>query len=176
MGMRTAVSKAPDIWRKVGYVITTGAAYFVLVLALAVSADAIMRYAFNKPLLGVLESTSLVMAYIVFLSLSYTLAIGGHVRVTLFLRRMGIRSRLWAETLDCLLGLFFFGSLAYYSWWFFWSSFLVKEIMPAIVSLPFYVGKFAMPVGMFMMFIQFLLQLIAVWVNPQSTLSSESKA
>jgi TRAP-type C4-dicarboxylate transport system permease small subunit len=97
------------------------------------------------------------LAYIIFFSFAYALVVGGHVRMTLAMDRFGHRLRLAAELLAGVLGFTLFSLLTWGGWVQFWDSWIVKEYMPAAVELPYWVPKFAVPVGMFLISIQFMI-------------------
>ena len=129
----------------------------MIFLTFLVVVDVAFRYMFNSPIPGATEGTELILPYIVFLALGYTLATGGHVRVTILLSRLGRISKQIAELIDSLIGMAFFGILTYFAWVHFWESFVILEFMMAPIKLPWWVGKFSMPMGFFVIFVQFLL-------------------
>lgn len=154
------IQKADSFWRRVNRRAALISTVVLLVMMLLVVFDASGRSVLRMPIPGAVEGTGLLMSYIVFLALAYTLVIGGHVRVSLLLDRLPTHSRLGAEVFTCILGVAFFGILTYYSWMHFWESFVIREFMMAPIKLPWWVGKFGMPVGLFIMSVQFLLLLL----------------
>lgn len=147
------------VWERVGRVLSLIAGAVLLFVTLLIVADVLSRWLLGKSISGATESTELFLPYVVFFGFAYTLATGGHVRVTLIFGRLRGRLRLWAEILACVSGLFLCGPLLYFSWLHFWESFVIREYMEAAVKLPWWVGKLAMPTGLFVFFIQFLLLL-----------------
>ncbi len=132
----------------------------LIVLMIVVVVDVTLRDTIAAPIPGASESTELLLPYIVFWSLAYTLLTGGHVRVSILVARLPERTRVAAEILACVIGLVLFGALTYTSWLQFWESFVIQEFMMAAVKLPWWVGKFGMPTGCFLMFLQFLFLLL----------------
>ena len=128
---------------------------FVLFLVLIIVVDAVGRFFFNKPLPGAIEGSRVILAWVLFLSLSYALLRGAHVQVQLFLLKYPDRIRLVVETLIDLLSLCFFGLISYSGWVQFWSSFKVGETMAAPIWIPFWLAKLAVPIGCVMFSIQF---------------------
>ena len=59
----------------------------LFLVMLQVSADVIGRYFFNKPILGTLERSQVMIAAMVFLSWGYTQIAGQHIRLSLIFDR-----------------------------------------------------------------------------------------
>jgi len=108
------------------------------------------------------DMSSLVLPWIIFLPMAYTLAIKGHVRVTLFASRLSWRSQKHLETFVCILGFTILVLLAIRSWSFFWDSLVIRERMLAPIYLPMFIGKLAMPIGLMLFALEFLLQTVNV--------------
>lgn len=140
-------------------VLVAVSAVVLISMAFMVTYDVFVRNVFNAPLPASVEISQLMEPYVVFLPFAYTLAIGSHVRVTLLTMRLPDFLFLSSEILVYLLDLLFFSLLAYFSWAEFMESWAVDEIMLAAIKLPWWVGKFSMPLGMFFMALQCLLQL-----------------
>mgnify|MGYP000984075976 FL=1 len=136
---------------------------FVLVfLTVMIVVDVSLRTLFNSPLPASAESTELMMPYIAFCTLAYTLSIGSHVRISLLAERLPAKYRVHLEWLASAVGFGFCVLLTYMSWNFFWESFVIREEMLAIIKLPWWVGKFAMPLGFFFISLRYLFNLVAV--------------
>jgi TRAP-type C4-dicarboxylate transport system permease small subunit len=117
-------------------------------MAFMIVVDVFLRYVFNSPLPASVESSELIEPYVVFLPFAYALFADRHVRVTLLISRFPARIRLAAEIFAYLLGFAFFAILCYYSWEEFWQSYVIDETMLAAIRLPWWAGKFSMPIGM----------------------------
>ena len=124
--------------------------------------DVLMRHIFFSPIPGASEATELLLPWIVFLAMAFTLRVGGHVRVTLLTGRLSGRLRLCCEEFDCLIGLFFFGVLTYCGWFTFLESFRMDEFMLATIKLPWWAGKFSLPLGLFFMELRYLFRLFCL--------------
>jgi TRAP-type C4-dicarboxylate transport system permease small subunit len=136
---------------------------FVLVfLTVMIVVDVSLRTLFNSPLPASAESTELMMPYIAFCTLAYTLSIGSHVRISLLAERLPAKYRVHLEWLASAVGFGFCVLLTYMSWAFFWESFIIHEEMLAVIKLPWWVGKFAMPLGFFFISLRYLFNLVAV--------------
>jgi TRAP-type C4-dicarboxylate transport system permease small subunit len=85
----------------------------LLLLTVFTVADVVMRYFFNAPFRGSLEATEYAMALIVFLSLAWCGATGGHIAVDLFDRWLDRPSLRWLPTLMSLTGAVLFAVVAW---------------------------------------------------------------
>ncbi len=127
----------------------------VIVMMLLIVVDVSGRYFFNSPLLGGVEVSRVVLAWILFLSLSYGLIRGAHVRVELITSRFPPRLRFILDIMVSILSLVFFVMAIYSGWLQFKLSFDVAEEMAAPIWIPFWLPKLAVPVGCFLIALQF---------------------
>jgi TRAP-type C4-dicarboxylate transport system permease small subunit len=137
--------------------IITGA--MLIFLTLMIVLDVSLRFLFNSPLPASAETTELIMPYIAFGALAYTLGIGSHVRISLLTERTSEKVQRFFEILASLVGFLFCLMLTYKGWLFFWESFVIREEMLAIIKLPWWFGKFSLPLGFFFMTLRFLFNL-----------------
>ncbi len=90
-----------------------GAGLILLALTVFTVADVVMRYFFNMPFRGSLEATEYAMALIVFLSLAWCGATGGHIAVDLLDRVLDRPSLRWLPSLMSLVGGVLFAVIAW---------------------------------------------------------------
>lgn len=133
-------------------------AVVLIAMAFMVTYDVLVRNIFNTPLPASVEISQLMAPYVVFLPFAYTLTVGAHVQVTLLTMRLPRSVFLGTEVLVYILDFLFFAVLTYFSYREFLASWACSEIMLAAIKLPWWLGKFSMPVGMFFMALQCLLQ------------------
>ena len=134
-------------------------------LTLMIVADVFLRAVFNAPIPASAEATELFMPYIVFLPLAYTLITGQHVRVSILAGRVPSRAQWSFELLANIIGFIFFAMLTWWSWIQFWESFIIREEMLAALRLPWWVGKFALPIGSLLICLEFLMQVIMTFAK-----------
>lgn len=139
--------------------LVASSAVVLITMAFMVTYDVFVRNVFNAPLPASVEISQLMEPYVVFLPFAYTLAIGGHVRVTIITMRLPESLYLGSEVLVYLLDFLFFSLLAYFSWAEFLESWACNEIMLAAIKLPWWIGKFSMPLGMLFIALQCIVQL-----------------
>lgn len=97
--------------RYAGYIATVVLGLMMLLTV----ADVSMRYFFNSPITGTTEITQLMMVIVVFLSLPWGGVTGSHVKVDLFVRRFGRKTRAIFDVVTLLLSLFIFAVIAWRS-------------------------------------------------------------
>lgn len=78
-----------------------------LVIAVSISADVLLRYFFNAPLLFVDEVASFLLVLVIFGGLAYTFRTAGHVRVDLVTTHLPPAVRAWLRAGGLLLGIAF---------------------------------------------------------------------
>ncbi len=120
--------------------------------------DIFLRFVFNQPLPATWEMSEVVMPYIVLFALSYTLAKDVHVRMYLVTNLLPPKARWGCELFSIVISIVFCAMMTYWSWLFFWESYSIGEDMLAAIKIPWWLGKFAMPVGMAAFSIRFILK------------------
>ncbi len=96
--------------------LNTFASLWVVLLVAIISLDVIGRTAFNFPLPGVPEVTRLSLVAVFWLQVAHTLRIGGHLRTTTLLDRMGERTRRSVLVVNALCGCVLLGAIAYWGY------------------------------------------------------------
>ncbi|MFN0305568.1 MAG: TRAP transporter small permease [Burkholderiales bacterium] len=96
--------------------LNTFASLWVVLLVAIISLDVIGRTAFNFPLPGVPEVTRLSLVAVFWLQVAHTLRIGGHLRTTTLLDRMGERTRRSVMVVNALCGCVLLGAIAYWGY------------------------------------------------------------
>jgi len=137
--------------------IVSGALIFMILMIVV---DVSGRYIFNSPLPASVEITEIIMPLVIYPALAYALAKRQHVSVSLVTDRLPPRARLAFEIFAYLMGLFFAVLITYWGWQEFWKSFVINEIKPAAILLPWWVAKLFVPFGGFFFALQFLLLLL----------------
>lgn len=154
MGYRKAlrrIEKASYLWND-GLRAFSG--IIILVLMMLIVSDVSGRYLFLRPITGSVEIGQMMLAWVAFLTLAYALIKKTHVRVTLALSRFPQRVQLRAEIFAGLAGIAFFSFMTWGAILQFWSSWVVRELMPAAIDLPYWLPKLILLVGALFMTIQ----------------------
>lgn len=86
------------------------------VITVLISCDILGRVLFNSPIIGVPEIVKVSVVAIVWLQMSHTLKIGGHIRSDVILDRLPPKGRALIDLIASILGAFVFGLLVYAGW------------------------------------------------------------
>ena len=138
-------------------------AWLYPILVVIVVLNVVLRYVFGLGLIEFEEIQWHLYAAAFLLGFAWAYAADAHVRVDLFRARFSPRTKAWIELLGCLLLLAPFTAIvAYYSFDFFWQSWLLNERSDMPSGLPArYVIKFVLSASLVML----LLQSIAVAIR-----------
>lgn len=136
-----------------------------LFITLMIIIDIFLRFVFNKPVPGTWEMSEVVMPYIVLSALAYTLTKDVHVRMYLVTNRLPPKLQFACNIFSNIISTVFCAMITYWSWLFFWDSFIIGEEMLAAIKIPWWLGKFAMPVGMAMFSARYILTLMNLFHN-----------
>jgi len=114
----TTLIFTPARWllRRVELVMLTGSVLVILFVMGFVCAEVMMRYIFNSPIPGHLEGSELLMPIIVFLAISYTQRVRGHVGMDLLIEALSPNARRVATCVTLLVSSFVCAILAYFSY------------------------------------------------------------
>ena len=86
------------------------------VITVLITCDILGRILFNSPIIGVPEIVKVSVVAIVWLQMSHTLKIGGHIRSDVVLDRLSPNGRASIDLIASILGAFVFGLLVYAGW------------------------------------------------------------
>jgi TRAP-type C4-dicarboxylate transport system permease small subunit len=114
--------------RRVEIALAITAAAVACFAMMFVGAEVLMRYAFNAPIPGHLEGAELLVPIIVFLGLSYTQSMHGHVGMDLVLDSMSDRLRRYATMATLLISIFICAVLAWFSAQHAWQLWIYDDV------------------------------------------------
>jgi TRAP-type C4-dicarboxylate transport system permease small subunit len=132
----------------------------VIVIMLLIVIDVCGRYFFNAPLKGGIESSELMMTWLLFVPLAYGVVQNAHVRVTMLTMHLPPRLNMIVEIAGTVLSIAFFSTVTYVAWIRFWESFSAGEAMAASIWLPLWFQKLALPVGFFLFVVQLCVSMV----------------
>lgn len=164
MGATTVVAGLVGrMLRRLEIALAVASAAIAFFAMLFVGAEVVMRYAFNSPIPGHLEGSELLMPIIVFLALSYTQSMRGHVGMDLFLDSLPSRAKLYATMGTLLISIFVCAVLAWFSAknaWQLWQYDDVTMSPPYFKTWP---SGAAVAVGYALICLRMYVQLLHLW-------------
>ena len=143
----------------------------ILVVDLLVVYETVARYGFNQPPIWVLEVTSYLLLYIVFLAAAYTLQEGGHVSVEFSLMFLPQGAQRFLSVLADFLGLCFCCVLLWQSTRFTGMAFMGSWKTTTPLAVPIHYVSVVIPLGTFLLCLTYLIKVLdkiwAVGTDPQ---------
>ncbi|WP_165820844.1 TRAP transporter small permease [Pueribacillus theae] len=98
-----------SLFNRIEKILLATSAFTLLVMMLWIFTDVILRFFLNRPIPGTIELTGeYLMVLLVYLSLSYTYKVDGHVKVTMFEEKFSINIKKITTFITNLLAAFFF--------------------------------------------------------------------
>ena len=118
-----------------------------VLVTLMIVVDIFLRFVFNHPLPASWEISEVVMPYLVIFGFAHALTKNFHVRVSLITDHLPRKASFACSALANVSSFIMCMMLTYWSWLRFWESFLIREEILAAISIPWWVGKLAMPIA-----------------------------
>ncbi len=170
MVLQDLLTESNGVYRRRMKVLTKGSAIFdgilkllalfaaaiIVFVWLSVSAEVIMRYVLDRPLIWVVEVTEYALLYITFLGTAWLLKREGHVRIDLVLNRLNPRTAALLNTIVSIIGAIICLIFAWYSAESTWNVFQGGFLVTSLLQPPEFIILAIIPIGSFMLFIQFM--------------------
>ena len=148
-------------WRALGL----GANVALLLIMLGVSADAVLRYAVNRPVAGTLEGVELLLVFAVFAGLARTQAERGHIAVGLLTDHLAGRPRAALAAVASVLALVLFTAVTWATGGMAVRSWQMGEYSPGLIAFPLYPSRFLVALGCLLLCLQLLVELARALVE-----------
>ncbi len=110
-------------------------------------AKAVTGEAFGLVIPSYAEIAGFMLAGASFLGLPYALQHGTHIRVSLFLQRMGPGAQRAADVWSYLVGAGLVSWLSYYAWELVFESFEYGDLSPGLIAVPIWIPQIALSLG-----------------------------
>lgn len=92
------------------------AAALLVMVSILIGTDVVMRFFFNRPIVGVAEIVANGIVVIAFLQLTYAVRQNSMLRSELLVNRLGETGKRISDTVNALLGALLFSLIAWSSW------------------------------------------------------------
>jgi len=126
---------------------------FVMII---VCAEIVFRYFLGSPIIWVVEISEVTLLYITFLGAAWLLRREGHVKIELLLSRLTPRTESWFNFAISIAGAVMCAILVWYSAQQTWVLFERNVLTPTVLELPKGPIVLIIPIGSFLLVIQFL--------------------
>ena len=139
---------------------------------LSVCFEVFMRYFLNRPTIWVIDITEHILVWITFLGTTWLLRREGHAKIELLTLQLRPRARIVINSITSILCAIICLVVAWYGVRVVWQHFHTGIIFPTILELPKAPLYLVVPIGFFLLFIQFLRRTygyLAGWRLPQAT-------
>lgn len=137
-------------------VFSVAAGVLVAFLMLVVSADVFMRYFLNRPIFWTIEVTQYAMVFILFLGAAWLLREEGHVVMDVLINRLGQRYRNLTNVFTSVLGAIVCLLITWYGVKVNIDYIKMDYMYSATLEIPAFLLQAVVPLGTFLLFIQFL--------------------
>ena len=111
---------------------------------------------------GADDITSWLCAASAFFALGHTFRHGELVRVGLFIDRLGVAKRRWAEVLALSITALFVGYMAWAVTKFVWESWKFNEVAQGLIRIPIWIPQMSFVVGVLIFLVAILDELVTV--------------
>jgi len=149
------LAKVVTIFDRITDLLAFFAIAIIIFIMLSVTYDVVMRY-FGHPTLWVVEISEYSLLYMTFLVAAWLLKREGHVKIDLVLNRLSPRAQAMTNVITSIFGLIICLVITWYTAKVTWSHFERGLYMPTYLEVPNAYILVVIPVGSFMLFIQFL--------------------
>lgn len=132
---------------------------------LSVCLEVILRYFLGQPTIWVVEITEYILLFITFLGAAWVLKREGHVKVDLISNRLNSRAQTFLETVTSIISAIVCLVLAWYTAQLTWDYFQRNVEVIAVFKVPKAPILAIIPLGYFLLFIQFIRRSHGFWVK-----------
>jgi len=118
------------------------------------------RYVLHKPILGTVEISSYLLVLFVFIGMSYTQSIDGHIKIDLLTVRLSPKVQHVFRIIALVMALSVFAVITWKTSEAFLTSWRMREVRWGALPLPVYPVKFVVAAGSLILCIQFMINII----------------
>lgn len=137
--------------------VSAGVVLFNFVL---LCANVFMRYAFHSPIKGTSEIVAMMMAWVAYMGMAYTLLNGKHMQLEAIYEKLQGKSKHIVSLIIYLLAAVLFLIFVKASFDVFWQSWSIKEESVASVTVYVFIGKFGTFLGWILLAVQAVLMAV----------------
>lgn len=133
----------------------------IAIMMFSTTIDTILRYIFNRPIPGVFELNEVVLVVCIFMGIAWCQVDRGHIRVTMLMVRMSQRKAVIMDTIVWIIVLGFVMIMAIETWHDAVYAYSIKMFRWGTVQMPIWWARALVPIGLWLMCIQLVLDIWA---------------
>ena len=131
------------------------ASFCTAMIGFLIFTEIVLRF-FGTTIPGVIELVVFCMVASAFLALAQTLRKNEHIRITVLISHLPPKIRRWFEVWCLSVSALFFGTLAYYTIFMAYESFIFNEMSDGVVGIPLWIPQLFMFWGVTLITITFI--------------------
>lgn len=159
-GFRDKANHVADSYFKMLRWLTTVSGIAIMVMMFYITGDVAGRYLFNNPLPASFKISEMLMVFIIFWSLAYVQARGGHLRLQFLSRRFPPRGQSILDILASIIGIFIFAIIAWQAADWAMKAWQTGEYAQGVWKIPYFPARLTLAIGAFIICLQFIVSLI----------------
>jgi len=132
-------------------------------ITLAVCAEVLFRYGFNRPIAWVVEVSEYALLWITFLGAPFVLRLNGHVRVDILLQHLSPTMLRWCGFLSSIAGMVSAAVLVGFGASVTWTAYLRGSFKPTGIDVPTWIVVIVIPLGGLLLFLRFARMFAEYW-------------
>jgi C4-dicarboxylate transporter DctQ subunit len=144
------------VFERVLDVLSVAAGVLLAFLMIEVSVDVFMRYFLNRPIAWTIESTQYAMVFILYLGAAWLLRDEGHVVMDIVVSRLGQRRQDLTNAVTSVMAAIVCFIITWYGMKVNIDYFRTDYVYSATLDIPAFLLQGVVPLGAFLLFIQFL--------------------
>ncbi len=150
------ITRATSIFDRTIGLLSLFAGILIIYMMLSVTAEVATRYFLGGMMGWVIEVSEYSLLFITFLATAWVLKREGHVRMDLVLRQLNPRAQTLLNIVTSIIGAVICLIIFWYGVQVTWNSYQIGYTMAKPLRPPQFLILFIIPVGSFLLFIQFL--------------------
>ncbi len=151
-----AVKKVSHFFDKLNDISGGITATLLVLVALAISVDVLLRYILGITFSGLFEISEFSLLWIAFLGAAWLLQKDGHINMDLILTHVKPKARAMTNIITYGVSTILFGMLTGYGIMVTWQDYQTNFIMGTVLAPPKWPIELIIPIGSFLLFIQLL--------------------
>ncbi len=143
------------------------AGVLLILIMLSVSLDVVMRYFLTRPQFWVGEMSEYALLFITFTAAAWVLKQDGHVKIDVLYTFLNPKTTKIISVVVCVIGIFVCAVLTYFSAYVAWDHHVRGIYNPTLMSFPKAPLLAIIPVGTFLLLVQFLRKAFRALTDPE---------